>query len=99
MQRGARRCVGAKARPTEGCIMSQAPLVHANGAAIPALGLGTWALSGSACVQAVRWALEAGYRHVDTASMYGNEEAVGTGLRDSGVARGEVFVTTKVWPD
>jgi diketogulonate reductase-like aldo/keto reductase len=79
--------------------MTQAPLVHANGAAIPALGLGTWTLSGPACVQAVEWALEAGYRHVDTAAMYGNEEAVGAGLRAGGLKREEVFVTTKVWPD
>ena len=79
--------------------MSQAPLVHANGATIPALGLGTWTLSGAACVEAVRWALGAGYRHVDTAAMYGNEEAVGAGIRAGGLARDEVFVTTKVWPD
>jgi diketogulonate reductase-like aldo/keto reductase len=79
--------------------MSQAPLVHANGATIPALGFGTWTLSGEACVQAVRWALAAGYRHVDTAAMYGNEEAVGAGIRAGGLARDEVFVTTKVWPD
>ncbi len=65
--------------------MTQAPLVHANGAVIPALGLGTWMLSGHACVQAVEWALELGYRHIDTAAMYGNEEAVGTGLRASDV--------------
>src|ERR671916_1046892 len=99
MQRRAGRCVGAKARPTQGCAMSQAPLVHANGATIPAIGLGTWTLRGEACVEAVRWALAAGYRHVDTATMYGNEEAVGAGIRAGGLARDEVFVTTKVWPD
>ena len=79
--------------------MSHAPLVRANGAAIPAIGLGTWQLRDEGCVEAVRWALDAGYRHVDTASMYGNEEAVGEGLRAGGVRRDEVFVTTKVWPD
>jgi diketogulonate reductase-like aldo/keto reductase len=79
--------------------MSQAPLVHANGATIPALGLGTWQLGGEACVQAIRWALEAGYRHIDTAAMYGNEEAVGAGIRAGGVPRDEIFLTTKVWPD
>jgi diketogulonate reductase-like aldo/keto reductase len=79
--------------------MSQAPLVEANGATIPAIGLGTWTLSGEACVEAIRSALAAGYRHVDTAAMYGNEEAVGVGIRAGGVARDEVFVTTKVWPD
>ena len=79
--------------------MSHAPLVRANGAAIPAIGLGTWDLRGEACATAVRWALQAGYRHIDTASMYDNEEAVGEGLRAGGVPRHEVFVTTKVWPD
>lgn len=74
-----------------------APLVRANGAAIPAIGLGTWPMTGDACSQAVRWAIEAGYRHVDTAKMYGNEEAVGAGLKASGIDRDEVFVTTKVW--
>jgi diketogulonate reductase-like aldo/keto reductase len=77
--------------------MPQAPLVHANGAAIPALGFGTWRLSGDACAQAVQWAIEAGYRNLDTAAMYGNEDAVGKGLAASGLPRDEVFVTTKVW--
>ncbi len=77
--------------------MTKAPLVDANGAHIPALGLGTWTLRGDACSEAVQWALEAGYRHIDTAAMYGNEEAVGAGLKTSGLPRDEVFVTTKVW--
>jgi diketogulonate reductase-like aldo/keto reductase len=71
--------------------------VLANGAAIPALGLGTWTLKGDPCADLVEHALAMGYRHVDTAAMYGNEEAVGEGLRSSGVPRGGVFVTTKVW--
>ena len=79
--------------------MPLAPLVHANGAAIPALGLGTWRLEGNACVEVIEWAVEAGYRHIDTAAMYGNEEAVGAGLRACGLPRDEVFVTTKVWPE
>src|SRR5215207_9601888 len=74
-------------------------VVHANGAAIPAIGLGTWKLRDEACVRAVEHALGFGYRHLDTAAMYGNEEAVGEGLRASGVPREEVFVTTKVWPE
>jgi diketogulonate reductase-like aldo/keto reductase len=78
--------------------MPQAPLVHANGASIPAIGLGTWRLRDEAGSQAVVWGIEAGYRHVDTAAMYENEEAVGEGLRASGVPRNELFVTTKVWP-
>jgi diketogulonate reductase-like aldo/keto reductase len=79
--------------------MTKAPLVQANGAAIPAIGLGTWPLKDDDCVQAVQWAIEAGYRHIDTAAMYGNEEAVGAGLKASGLPRDEVFVTTKVWPE
>ena len=72
-------------------------VVEANGARIPLVGLGTWELSGRACERLVAEAIAAGYRHIDTASMYGNEEAVGAGLRASGVARDEVFITTKVW--
>jgi diketogulonate reductase-like aldo/keto reductase len=73
------------------------PLVHANGAAIPAVGLGTWPMKGEEAARAVARALETGYRAIDTAAMYGNEEAVGEGLRASGVPRADVFVTTKVW--
>ncbi|MBX3569488.1 MAG: aldo/keto reductase [Rhizobiaceae bacterium] len=72
-------------------------LVEANGARIPALGLGTWTLKGDACAQMVARALEVGYRHIDTASTYGNEEAVGAGLKASSVRRDEIFLTTKVW--
>jgi diketogulonate reductase-like aldo/keto reductase len=74
-----------------------APLVEAGGARIPALGLGTWNLRGAECGKAVANALALGYRHIDTATMYGNEREVGEGLRASGVARDDVFVTTKVW--
>ena len=77
--------------------MPQAPLVHANGAAIPAIGFGTWTLADEACIEAVGWALEGGYRHIDTARMYGNEAAVGQAIRASGLPRDEIFVTTKVW--
>jgi diketogulonate reductase-like aldo/keto reductase len=62
------------------------------------LGLGTWNLRGRACARIVAQALRLGYRHVDTAEMYDNEREVGEGLRASGVARNEVFITTKVWP-
>jgi methylglyoxal/glyoxal reductase len=66
---------------------------------IPLLGLGTWQIpDGPECVNAVRWALELGYRHIDTAQVYGNETSVGRGLRESGIARDEVFVTTKFYP-
>ena len=73
--------------------------VHARDAAIPALGLGTWQLNGPAARELVREALAMGYRHLDTAQMYGNETEVGAGLRDSGLAREQVFLTTKIWPD
>lgn len=63
---------------------------------IPALGLGTWRLWGEACFQAVTDALEIGYRHVDTAQMYANEDQVGRGVRASGIPRDEIFLTTKI---
>jgi diketogulonate reductase-like aldo/keto reductase len=71
----------------------------ADGRQIPMLGLGVWQVrNGAECVNAVRWALELGYRHIDTAQAYGNEESVGRGLRESGVPREEVFITTKFHP-
>ncbi|HEX2701961.1 MAG TPA: aldo/keto reductase [Solirubrobacteraceae bacterium] len=71
----------------------------ADGAAMPVLGLGVWQTpDGPECETAVRWALELGYRHIDTAQAYGNEASVGRALRDSGVPREEVFVTTKFYP-
>jgi 2,5-diketo-D-gluconate reductase B len=75
------------------------PSVEANGANIPLVGLGTWELRGRTCARIVEQALRLGYRHIDTAEMYGNEREVGDGLRASGVKRDEVFVTTKIWPD
>jgi diketogulonate reductase-like aldo/keto reductase len=73
--------------------------VLADGNEIPMLGLGVWQVSnGPECVNAVRWALEIGYRHIDTAQAYGNEESVGRAFRDSGVPREEVFITTKFYP-
>ncbi|HUA46750.1 MAG TPA: aldo/keto reductase [Solirubrobacteraceae bacterium] len=71
----------------------------ADGTVIPVLGLGVWQVAdGTDCEQAVRWALEAGYRHIDTAQAYRNEESVGRALRDSGVPREDVFITTKFYP-
>jgi diketogulonate reductase-like aldo/keto reductase len=73
--------------------------VLADGTELPMLGLGVWQIDdGRGCVDAVRWALELGYRHIDTAQAYGNEESVGQGLRESGVPRDEIFVTTKFHP-
>jgi len=65
---------------------------------IPQLGLGVYkSLEGEEAYNAVRWALEAGYRHIDTAALYGNETSVGQALRDCGIPREEIFVTTKIW--
>lgn len=67
----------------------------ADGNQIPMLGLGVWQVpSGATCVNAVQWALELGYRHIDTAQAYENEESVGQALRASGVPRDELFITT-----
>jgi 2,5-diketo-D-gluconate reductase A len=71
----------------------------ADGNQVPGLGLGVWQVpDGRECVDAVRWALESGYRHIDTAQAYGNEDSVGRALRDSGVPRDQVFITTKYLP-
>lgn len=67
------------------------------GESVPSLGLGTWRLSGEECARVVESALSAGYRHIDTAEMYANEEYVGEGIKDSGVEREEIFLATKVW--
>jgi diketogulonate reductase-like aldo/keto reductase len=73
--------------------------ILADGMVMPLLGLGVWQVpDGPACVNAVRAALELGYRHIDTAQAYGNEASVGRALRESGVARDEVFITTKFYP-
>lgn len=64
---------------------------------IPALGFGTWQLRGAACETAVRIALETGYRHIDTAQIYENEEAVGAAIKASRVPREDIFLTTKIW--
>jgi diketogulonate reductase-like aldo/keto reductase len=73
--------------------------VLADGNEIPLLGLGVWQVpDGRTCEDAVRWALEAGYRHIDTAQAYRNERSVGRALREVGLPREEVFVTTKFYP-
>ena len=70
--------------------------VEAKGVRIPAIGIGTMTLKGDACIEIVSKALALGYRHVDTAQLYGNEREVGEGIRASGVKREDVFLTTKV---
>ena len=65
---------------------------------MPWLGLGTWQTpDGKDVVNSVKWAVAAGYRHIDTAAAYGNEEGVGKGIRECGMPREQLFVTTKVW--
>ena len=71
--------------------------LQTGGISLPKLGLGTFRMQGDACRAAVESALELGYRHLDTAEMYGNEEAIGAALAASKVARGDLHVTTKVW--
>jgi 2,5-diketo-D-gluconate reductase B len=73
--------------------------VSAQGAEMPKIGLGTWYVNGPECVEAVRDALELGYRHIDTAAAYENEPEVRRGIAESGVDREEIWLTTKVWMD
>jgi len=68
----------------------------ASGAKMPILGLGTWQLRGSSAVNSVLRALEVGYRHIDTATVYGNEDEVGQAVADSGVRREDIFVTASL---
>jgi 2,5-diketo-D-gluconate reductase A len=77
----------------------QTSVVLSSGASMPLVGFGTWQLDGREAYRAVRTALDVGYRLLDTATMYDNEEQVGQAVRDSGVAREEVFVTTKLPPE
>jgi 2,5-diketo-D-gluconate reductase B len=65
---------------------------------VPSIGLGTWDLRGSQCEKVVELALEIGYRHIDTAKMYANEESIGYVLKKAALPRNELFITTKVWP-
>lgn len=77
-----------------------APTVKlSSGYDMPILGLGTYSLHGATCINSVKSALAAGFRKIDTASIYGNEEEVGQGVRESGVPREEIFVTTKLYPN
>src|SRR6202140_2700196 len=67
------------------------------GLSLPRLGLGTYRMQGDVCRAAVESALGLGYRHIDTAEMYGNEDAIGAAIANYGVARGDLHVATKVW--
>lgn len=74
-------------------------VIEAHGARIPALGFGTYQLTGTTGTDMVAAALNLGYRHIDTARMYKNEVEVGKGVQESGIPRDEIFLTTKIWPD
>ncbi|MDI3309201.1 MAG: aldo/keto reductase [Acetobacteraceae bacterium] len=79
--------------------MTAAPVFESALTRMPRLGLGTWPMQGAECRAAVESALGLGYRHIDTAEMYGNEEAVGAAIKASGIPRDEIYLTTKVWWD
>lgn len=87
-------CLGRASTPPE---IPQVRL--ANGVSMPAIGMGTFHLTGDLCVDSVKDAISAGYRLIDTAKIYQNEDAVGTAIRQSGIDRKSLFVTSKVWVD
>jgi len=96
-----RRALGGQdgARDDRGHDEGPRSVVEAHGVRIPRLGFGTWELTGDDAERMVETALGIGYRHIDTAQAYENEAAVGRAFETSGVAREDVWVTTKVWPD
>jgi len=71
----------------------------ANGVQIPQVGLGVFQMSDQEVLNSVKWAIESGYRHIDTASFYDNEEAVGQAIKETGIDRKYLFITTKIWND
>lgn len=73
--------------------------LHVQNSKIPVLGYGTWELRGANCVKGVQAALDNGYRHIDTAQIYGNEEFVGQAIAEHGIERRDIFLTTKIWMD
>jgi 2,5-diketo-D-gluconate reductase B len=82
-----------------GNLIREDTVLTVQGTEIPRLGYGTWQVTGKDATEGVRDALEIGYRHIDTARAYENEAEVGEGLADSGVDRGDIFLTTKIWLD
>jgi 2,5-diketo-D-gluconate reductase B len=95
----ARRASLAQGLPLSSGMKTEDRYVEVRGIRVPALGFGTWGLKGTSGAEAVADALRTGYRHIDTARSYGNETAVGEGIRRSGVPREEIFLVTKVWRD
>src|SRR3954447_25710160 len=96
MFRGCRLSAGHRFARAPGEFMN---VIDTQGLRLPKLGLGTYRMQGTVCREAVERALALGYRHIDTAEMYANEEAVGAVLAGTGVPRGELHVTTKVWAE
>ena len=78
-------------------VITRMDVIESHGARIPILGFGTMTLKEDVCVQLVEASLKLGYRHLDTAQMYGNEREVGSGMRGSALKREDIFLTTKVW--
>jgi len=95
-QTGFRQTSGGTQLCVSGLCDPRMDSVSIRGVELPALGLGTWPMTGTQCTNAVTAALEFGYRHVDTAQMYDNEDAIGAAIADSSVDRDDVFVTTKL---
>jgi 2,5-diketo-D-gluconate reductase A len=93
------RVIRACVNPWRIHVADQPHIRFQDGNAIPQIGLGVWQTPNDVATPSVRIALEAGYRHVDTAAIYGNEEGVGEGMRTSGVDRKDIFLTTKLWND
>jgi len=89
---------GGQAAPYDLHVLDERTVTLAGGVDVPTVGLGTWQLRGGPAYEAARYALQAGYRHIDTATMYRNEAEIGRALRDSGVPRKDVFLTTKLPP-
>jgi 2,5-diketo-D-gluconate reductase B len=87
----------ARHRPHFVEVIASMDIIEAHGARIPVLGFGTMTLKEDVCVQLVEASLQLGYRHLDTAQMYGNEREVGSGMRGAGLKREDIFLTTKVW--
>jgi 2,5-diketo-D-gluconate reductase A len=75
------------------------PAIRSGDVLMPAIGFGTWQLENGTAAPLVEKALEVGYRHIDTAQIYGNEQDVGAAIKNSGIKRDELFVTTKIWID
>ena len=68
-----------------------------NGVEMPLFGLGTYQNKGDECVDVIKWALKAGYKHIDTAQLYGNETEIGKAIKESDVDRKDLFITSKIW--